>query len=123
MENSIHFHTGSSYWTVKGFRIKGRSKKITSFGFPASVDHIDAAVYIPSIGHTLFFTQDQYWRCVLDEQESYVIVRTSYLLRVFISFRYNENQKALEESSPRFISDDFPGIESPISAAVYKHGG
>ncbi|KAF7700045.1 hypothetical protein HF521_003003 [Silurus meridionalis] len=88
--------TGSSYWTVKDFGRKSWRKKISSFGFPASVHHIDAAVHIPK-NHTLFFTQDQYWR-------------------------YNEEKKALEESNPRIISTDFPGIKSPISAAVYKDG-
>ncbi|KAI5626717.1 matrilysin-like, partial [Silurus asotus] len=87
--------TGSSYWTVKDFGRKSWRKKISSLGFPASVHHIDAAVHIPK-NHTLFFTQDQYWR-------------------------YNEEKKALE-SNPRIISTDFPGIKSPISAAVYKDG-
>lgn len=82
--HSIHFHTGSSFWTVKGSPMKCQRKKITSFGFPASVDHIDAAVHVPNTGHTLFFTRDQYWRYVIDVQESYIIVCTSYLFRVFI---------------------------------------
>lgn len=119
---SISFRTGSSYWTVNGFRIKGWGQKITSFGFPASVDHIDAAVYIPDTGHTLFFTQDQYWRYDINVQESCIIVCTSYLFSPCF-LRYNENQKALEKSNPRFVSDDFPGIKLPISAAVYKRGG
>ncbi|KAM9469230.1 collagenase 3-like [Clarias gariepinus] len=90
--------SGSSYWTGKSFWKKGwHHQKITRFGFPASVDHIDAVVHIPNTGNTLFFTQDHYWR-------------------------YNENRKALEKSNPHIISDDFPGIKSPISAAVYKHG-
>ncbi|XP_026780497.3 collagenase 3 [Pangasianodon hypophthalmus] len=88
--------SGSSYWTVNGTRMTGWRKEITSFGFPASVDHIDAAVHIPNTGHTLFFTQDQYWR-------------------------YNEILETME-SNPHMISDDFPGIKTPISAAVYKHG-
>ncbi|XP_060754058.1 matrilysin-like [Neoarius graeffei] len=95
--STIFLFNGSNYWTVKGSRMKDWRKNITSFGFPASVDHIDAAVHIPKTGHTLFFTQDQYWS-------------------------YDENQKALEGSNPRIISDDFPGIKTPISAAVYKHG-
>ncbi|XP_017345686.1 matrilysin [Ictalurus punctatus] len=89
--------SGSSFWTVKGSPMKCQRKKITSFGFPASVDHIDAAVHVPNTGHTLFFTRDQYWR-------------------------YNENDNTLEKSNPHVISDVFPGIKTPISAAVYKHG-
>lgn len=123
---SIPFHTGSRYWTVKGSRVKGRRKKITSFGFPPSVDHIDAAVYINETGHTLFFTQDQYWRYFIawiwNTRVTHNLMCTIFMMR-FYFFRYNENQKALEESNPRFILDDFPGIKSPVSAALYRHGG
>lgn len=39
------------------------------------------------------------------------------------SHRYNEHNKTLNDSSPRNISDDFPEINGPISAATYKDGG
>ncbi|KAK1785982.1 hypothetical protein P4O66_017730, partial [Electrophorus voltai] len=87
----------SSYWTVKGSQVKGRDKNISSFGFPAWVQQVDAAAHIHRTVHTLFFTQHLYWK-------------------------YNEHRKAMEDSYPRNISDDFPGINKPISAAVYKHG-
>lgn len=48
----------------------------------------------------------------------YVLFILSFYFR-----RYNENQKVLQEPNPRFISDDFPGIKTPISAALYRHGG
>uniref|UniRef100_A0A4W4DPA4 Peptidase metallopeptidase domain-containing protein n=1 Tax=Electrophorus electricus TaxID=8005 RepID=A0A4W4DPA4_ELEEL len=76
---------------------RGRDKNISSFGFPAWVQQVDAAAHIHRTVHTLFFTQHLYWK-------------------------YNEHRKAMEDSYPRNISDDFPGINKPISAAVYKHG-
>lgn len=39
-----------------------------------------------------------------------------------VSLRYNEHYKSMNDSSPRNISEDFPGINGPINAAVYKHG-
>ncbi|XP_076833469.1 matrix metalloproteinase-20 [Brachyhypopomus gauderio] len=89
--------SGSSYWTMKGSRVKGRDRNIRSFGFPAWVEQVDAAVHLHRTVHTLFFTQHLYWK-------------------------YNEQQKVMEDSYPRNISDDFPGINKPISAAVYKQG-
>ncbi|GAA6109642.1 matrix metalloproteinase-20-like [Tachysurus ichikawai] len=97
-KNSTTFlFRGSSYWTVKDSRIKGLRQKISSFHFPASVSHIDAAVYIPNTGHILFFTLDHYWR-------------------------YDVRRKAMDKSNSHIIAEDFPGIKTPISAALYKHG-
>ncbi|TSN39308.1 Matrix metalloproteinase-18 [Bagarius yarrelli] len=93
--STLFLFSGSSYWTVEGSRIQGSGQKISSFHLPASVDHIDAAVYIPNSGHVLFFTQDQYWR-------------------------YNVRRKAMEKSNPHNITEDFPDIKTPISAALYK---
>ncbi|XP_062873445.1 matrix metalloproteinase-20-like [Trichomycterus rosablanca] len=95
--STVYLFSGSRYWTVKGSQVTSREKKISNFGFPDWVNKIDAAVHIPKTAHTLFFTQNQYWR-------------------------YNENQNAMEDSYPRNISEDFNGIKTPISAAVYKHG-
>uniref|UniRef100_A0A3B4DMA8 Peptidase metallopeptidase domain-containing protein n=1 Tax=Pygocentrus nattereri TaxID=42514 RepID=A0A3B4DMA8_PYGNA len=98
--NLIHlicFNTGSDLWTVKGSQVKGRHKSISSLGFPAWVERIDAAVHVHKTVYTLFFTQNLYWR-------------------------YNESQKVMEDSYPRNISDDFPGINKTISAAVHKYG-
>ncbi|KAG9333359.1 hypothetical protein JZ751_012768 [Albula glossodonta] len=86
-----------NYWTVRRSQVKGRPKPIHRFGLPKHLKQIDAVVHINTTGHTLFFTQDLYWR-------------------------YNENRKAMADSYPRSTSDDFPGIKTPVDAAVYKNG-
>ncbi|KAL2096443.1 hypothetical protein ACEWY4_008591 [Coilia grayii] len=95
--STAYLFNGTRYWTMRGSLIKGRSKHIRTYGFPSWVKHIDAAVHIRNTAHTLFFTQDKYWK-------------------------YNENRKAMEKLSPRPIKDDFPGINMTLSAAVYKDG-
>ncbi|KAI4878561.1 hypothetical protein NFI96_016746 [Prochilodus magdalenae] len=95
--STAYLFGGSSFWTVKGSKLRGRHKNIGSLGFPGWVERIDAAVHIHKTVHTLFFTQDLYWR-------------------------YNEKLKVIEDSYPRNISDDFSGISNPISAAVHKNG-
>lgn len=37
-------------------------------------------------------------------------------------FRYNENRKTMENLSPKYIKDDFPGINMTVNAAVFKDG-
>uniref|UniRef100_A0A3Q3QP37 Peptidase metallopeptidase domain-containing protein n=1 Tax=Monopterus albus TaxID=43700 RepID=A0A3Q3QP37_MONAL len=51
----------SIFWTVKGSFAKGKPRSLSHFGFPASVQDIDAAVHIVKTGRTLFFIQDNYW--------------------------------------------------------------
>ncbi|XP_077064477.1 matrix metalloproteinase-20 [Siphateles boraxobius] len=95
--STAYLFNGTIFWTVKGSQVKGRAKNISSLGFPSWVEQIDAAVHIHKTVHTLFFTQHQYWR-------------------------YNEHNKTMHDSSPRNISHDFPEINGPISAAIYKDG-
>ncbi|TRY96313.1 hypothetical protein DNTS_030040 [Danionella cerebrum] len=92
--SAVYLFNGTLFWTMKGTQVKGRVKNISSLGFPSWVRQIDAAVHIHKTVDTLFFTQNQ----------------------------YNEHDKTMSESSPRNISDDFPQIKGPISAAMYKDG-
>nr|XP_015196817.1 PREDICTED: matrix metalloproteinase-20-like [Lepisosteus oculatus] len=88
---------GSSYWTVRGSRVKGRPKSIYGLGFPEWVTRIDAAVHVSKTGNTLFFVNDTYWS-------------------------YNESTRAMDEHYPREVADDFPGIAGRIDAAAEKDG-
>ncbi|XP_036392414.1 matrix metalloproteinase-20 [Megalops cyprinoides] len=96
-KSSAYLFKGSSFWTVRGSQVKGRPKSIYRYGLPRWVEHIDAAAHINTTGRTLLFSQDLYWS-------------------------YDENRRAMEDSSPRSISDDFPGISPPVSAAAYRDG-
>jgi len=42
------------------------------------------------------------------------------LHRVFSS--YNENRRVMDFGYPKSISEDFPGVNTTINAAVYKEG-
>uniref|UniRef100_A0A3Q3QP03 Peptidase metallopeptidase domain-containing protein n=1 Tax=Monopterus albus TaxID=43700 RepID=A0A3Q3QP03_MONAL len=87
----------SIFWTVKGSFAKGKPRSLSHFGFPASVQDIDAAVHIVKTGRTLFFIQDNYWS-------------------------YNENRRVMDFGYPKNISEGFPGVNATINAAVYKEG-
>uniref|UniRef100_UPI001A9815B7 stromelysin-1-like n=1 Tax=Gasterosteus aculeatus aculeatus TaxID=481459 RepID=UPI001A9815B7 len=87
----------SMFWTVKGSLVKGKPRALSHFGFPAWVQDVDAAVHIVKTGRTLFFMHDIYWS-------------------------YNENRRVMDFGFPKYISEDFPGINATINAAVYKEG-
>ncbi|XP_030634002.1 matrix metalloproteinase-20 [Chanos chanos] len=93
--STAYLFSGPSFWIVKGSQIKGRPKNIASFGFPSWVQELDAAVHIRRTAHTLFFTQEFYWR-------------------------FNESRRAMDDMHPRSIREDFPGICIPVSAAVHR---
>ncbi|KAG7470570.1 hypothetical protein MATL_G00115250 [Megalops atlanticus] len=96
-KSSAYLFKGSSFWTVRESQVKGRPKSIYRYGLPRWVEHIDAAAHINTTGRTLLFSQDLYWS-------------------------YDENRRAMEDSSARSIGDDFPGISPPVNAAVYRDG-
>ncbi|XP_061683682.1 transforming growth factor beta regulator 1 [Syngnathoides biaculeatus] len=85
----------SIFWMVKGSVVKGKPRALCHFGFPAWVQDIDAAVHIVKTGRTLFFVHDIYWS-------------------------YNENRRVMDFGYPKYISEDFPGLNSTINAAVHK---
>ncbi|KAF0030793.1 hypothetical protein F2P81_017524 [Scophthalmus maximus] len=87
----------STFWTVRGSLVKGKPRALSHFGFPAWVQDVDAAVHIVKTGRTLFFMHDIYWS-------------------------YNENRRVMDFGYPKYISEDFPGVNETINAAVHKEG-
>ncbi|KAG7223128.1 hypothetical protein INR49_015887 [Caranx melampygus] len=87
----------SMFWTVKGSVVKGKPRALTHFGFPVWVQDVDAAVHIVKTGRTLFFMHDIYWS-------------------------YNENRRVMDFGYPKYISEDFPGVNTTINAAFHKEG-
>ncbi|XP_073338987.1 matrix metalloproteinase-20-like [Pagrus major] len=87
----------SMFWTVKGSLVKGKPRALSHFGFPAWVQDVDAAVHVVKTGRTLFFMHDIYWS-------------------------YNENRRVMDFGYPKYISEDFPGVNTTINAALYKDG-
>ncbi|XP_048836147.1 matrix metalloproteinase-20 [Brienomyrus brachyistius] len=93
----VYLFKASKFWTMKGSQVRKKPKSIYKFGISKEVERLDAAVHVNDTGHTLLFVKDMYWS-------------------------YNENRRAMVDSKPRYISEDFPGINASISAAVYKDG-
>ncbi|CAL8360900.1 unnamed protein product [Merluccius merluccius] len=87
----------SMFWTVKGSRVRGKPRALSHFGFPVWVQDVDAAVHIAKTSRTLFFIHDIYWS-------------------------YNENRRVMDNGYPKFISEDFPGLNTTINAAIHKEG-
>ncbi|XP_068173233.1 matrix metalloproteinase-20-like [Antennarius striatus] len=87
----------SMFWTVRGSLKRGRHRALCHFGFPAGVQDVDAAVHVVETGRTLFFMHDVYWS-------------------------YNENRRVMDLGYPKNISDDFPGIDAAINAALHRDG-
>ncbi|XP_036973551.1 matrix metalloproteinase-20 [Acanthopagrus latus] len=87
----------SMFWTVRGSLVKGKPRALSHFGFPAWVQDVDAAVHVVKTGRTLFFMHDIYWS-------------------------YNENRRVMDFGYPKYISEDFPGVNATINAALYKDG-
>nr|XP_056714678.1 stromelysin-1-like [Euleptes europaea] len=88
---------GNQFWVVKGdSRQPGYPKYISSLGFPSNVNKIDAVLFNAKERRTYFFVADKYWR-------------------------YNEGSQTME-TRPKWIRNDFPGIEGRIDAAFQYNG-
>ncbi|XP_029028165.1 matrix metalloproteinase-20-like [Betta splendens] len=88
---------GSIFWTVRGSLMRGKPRPLSHFGFPAWVQDVDAAVHMVKTGRTLFFIRDIYWS-------------------------FNENRRVMDFGYPKYISEDFPGVNTTINAAFHKDG-
>ncbi|XP_004689108.1 PREDICTED: interstitial collagenase isoform X1 [Condylura cristata] len=97
--DEVRFFKGNKYWAVQGqYALYGYPKDIySSFGFPRSVKHIDAAVSEEETGKTYFFVANQYWR-------------------------YDEYKESMDAGYPKMIADDFPGIGNNVDAVFKKDG-
>ncbi|KAG8523182.1 Interstitial collagenase, partial [Galemys pyrenaicus] len=97
--DEVLFFKGNKYWAVQGLdMLHGYPKDIhSSFGFPKSVKHIDAAVSEEETGKTYFFVANHYWR-------------------------YDEYKQSMDAGYPKIIADDFPGIGNKVDAVFKKDG-
>ncbi|XP_040833162.1 interstitial collagenase [Ochotona curzoniae] len=97
--DEVLFFKGNKYWAVQGQdMLPGYPKDIhSSFGFPRSVTHIDAAVSEEQTGKTYFFVANKYWR-------------------------YDEYKRSMDAGYPKRIADDFPGIGNKVDAVFEKDG-
>ncbi|XP_039714691.1 interstitial collagenase isoform X4 [Pteropus medius] len=97
--DEVRFFKGHKYWAVQGQEVlPGYPKDIyRSFGFPATVKNIDAAVFEEHTGKTYFFVANKYWR-------------------------YDEYKRSMDAGYPKMIAADFPGIGNKVDAVFQKDG-
>ncbi|XP_060090870.1 stromelysin-1-like [Heteronotia binoei] len=96
-KDEVLLFKGNQFWAVKGnSRLPGYPKNIQSLGFPADVSNIDAVLFNANERRTYFFVSDKYWS-------------------------YNEGSQTLERR-PKWIRNDFPGIEGQVDAAFQYNG-
>ncbi|KAA0704192.1 Collagenase 3 [Triplophysa tibetana] len=89
---------GEKYWAVRGSKVlPGYPKPISKLGFPSYVKEIDAAVYVASIGRTLFFVGNKYWS-------------------------FNVRAARMDRGFPKIIQRNIPNIGSNVDAAFENDG-
>ncbi|XP_074044261.1 neutrophil collagenase [Macrotis lagotis] len=92
----VFLFKGNQYWTLYGYEIRpGFPKDISNFGFPRSVQAIDAAVSNNNFGKTYFFVKNQYWR-------------------------YDNRRHAMDPGYPKNIADNFQGLQTSVDAVFPK---
>ncbi|XP_037605335.1 collagenase 3-like [Sebastes umbrosus] len=95
--NVIVFFKGHQYWALRRLKLEeGYPRNISDLGFPSRIKSIDAALHFRNDHYTVFFTGHECWR-------------------------YNEQQKMME-GSPTLVEQQWPGIPTPIDAAVSYEG-
>ncbi|XP_074527744.1 matrix metalloproteinase-18 [Halichoeres trimaculatus] len=95
--NNILFFKGHQYWALRQLKLEeGFPRNISDFGFPSTVKSVDAALHFRNARYTVFFTGHECWR-------------------------YNELERKME-GSPMPIKEQWPGIPTPVDAAVFYEG-
>ncbi|XP_029957144.1 collagenase 3 [Salarias fasciatus] len=91
------FFKGDQYWVLRQLSLQeGFPRNISALGFPSRIKAVDAALHFREDRCTMFFTGNECWR-------------------------YNEQQEAMEGAAT-LIGEQFPGIPTPIDAAVFHQG-
>ncbi|KAK1882827.1 Neutrophil collagenase [Dissostichus eleginoides] len=98
MDRSVNvFFKGHQYWVMRQLKLEeGFPRNISDLGFPSRIKSVDAALHFRLGSYTIFFTGHECWR-------------------------YNEQQKTME-GLPTLIEHQWPGIPTPIDAAVFLEG-
>lgn len=95
--NLIVFFKGHQYWVLRQLKLQESfPRNISDLGFPSRIKSVDAALHFRNDRYTVFFTGHECWR-------------------------YNEQQKTMEGSAT-LIEQQWPGIPTPIDAAVFYEG-
>ncbi|XP_078512099.1 matrix metalloproteinase-20-like [Lissotriton helveticus] len=96
-KKSLYVFKDAKFWTIKNLKARRRPTRISKLGFPAEIDHIDAAVYNNGTNKTLFFEGENIWS-------------------------YDESTCTMDENYPKNITDVFPGIRGKLDAVFELRG-
>ncbi|XP_073677436.1 collagenase 3-like [Garra rufa] len=93
VQDKLFLFKGTQVWAFNGQNLEpDYPKPLSSFGLPASVTKIDAAIHNMNTGKTLLFS-DRYY------------------------YRYDERQKNIDEGYPKRVEDVFLGLTGAVTAA------
>ncbi|CAJ1064575.1 matrix metalloproteinase-18 [Xyrichtys novacula] len=96
-KNFVLFFKGHQYWVLRQLKLQeGFPRNISDFGFPSRIKSVDAALHFRNERSTVFFTGHECWR-------------------------YNELERKME-GSPMPIEAQWPGVPTPVDAAVFYEG-
>ncbi|XP_041807661.1 matrix metalloproteinase-18 [Chelmon rostratus] len=96
-KNLVVFFKGHQYWMLRQLIVEeGFPRNISDLGFPSRIKSVDAALHFRNDRYTVFFTGHECWR-------------------------YNEQQKMMEGPAA-LIEQEWPGLPTPIDAAVVYDG-
>uniref|UniRef100_A0A286XIL9 Matrix metallopeptidase 10 n=1 Tax=Cavia porcellus TaxID=10141 RepID=A0A286XIL9_CAVPO len=96
--DTVFIFKGNQFWAVRGNDLQaGYPRSIHTLGFPPTIKKIDAAVSDKENKKTYFFVGDKYWR-------------------------FDEKRLSMEQGFPRFIADDFPGVDGKVDAVLQMFG-
>nr|XP_019568235.1 PREDICTED: neutrophil collagenase [Rhinolophus sinicus] len=91
----VFLFKGNQYWALRGYDIQqGYPKHISNYGFPSSVQAIDAAVSYRT--KTYFFVNNQFWR-------------------------YDNQRQSMDPGYPKHIASNFQGIENRVDAVFQRN--
>ncbi|XP_058645626.1 collagenase 3-like [Onychostoma macrolepis] len=92
-QDKVFFFKGKQVWAFNGQNLDpGYPKPLSSFGLPASVTKVDAAVHNKNSGKTLLFF-DKYY------------------------YRYDERENRMDEGYPKQVENVFLGLTGQVTAA------
>ncbi|OWK18071.1 hypothetical protein Celaphus_00008838, partial [Cervus elaphus hippelaphus] len=102
----IFVFKGTQYWALSGYDVQqGYPKHISNYGFPSSVQAIDAAVSYRR--KTYFFVNDQFWRWFLMSILFHKMIDVAMAFEIFIKLRRLHNAFFLFFSGPKYHAFDF----------------
>ncbi|XP_038148114.1 collagenase 3-like [Cyprinodon tularosa] len=98
LSDRVFLFKGEKVWAFSGYDlVQGYPKSISSFGLPKSVNKVDAALYDPETGKTLFFVDSNY-------------------------YSYDETMKKMDNGFPKRVDETFSGMSSKVTAALLHRG-